>query len=271
MNLWTTDIREQITYIKMAAWEALGVDAVFSGRPGGGSLPPYHSLNLALHVGDESETVLINRARLLEILGTSTRQMVCCQQVHGTRVQRATRSDAGRGALEQSSAIPDCDALLTDSPGLFLAEFFADCFPLYFFDPVRRVVALAHAGWKGTMGRIAEKTLKEMNRCLACRYEDVKVFIGPGIGSCCFEIQPDLARRVAEEFPHHPQLLRRENGRTTWDLALTNSVILAGMGVKPENIQDCGLCTSCHPELFYSYRRDGGITGRMGAVIGLRW
>ncbi|MEQ8173737.1 MAG: peptidoglycan editing factor PgeF [Syntrophomonadaceae bacterium] len=271
MSSWTSEIEDQIAYIKIADWEAMGVDAVFSCRAGGDSLPHYNTLNLALHVGDEPETVLMNRSRLMQVLGASTRQMVCCQQVHGTRVQRATRSDAGCGALDMASAIPDCDALLTNNPGLYLTEFFADCFPLYFFDPVRRVVALAHAGWKGTIGRIAEKTLLEMNRCFACRYEDIRVFIGPGIGPCCFEIGPDLAGRVVAEFPDQPRLLRSEAGRTTWDLAFANTVILVGMGVKPENIQNCGLCTSCHPELFYSYRRDDGITGRMGAVIGLRW
>lgn len=271
MSSWTSEIRDEIAYIKIADWEAMGVDAIFSGRLGGDSLPPYKSLNLALHVGDEPETVLINRFRLMQVLGASAMQMVCCQQVHGTRAKRATRSDAGCGALDQTSAIPDCDALLTNNPGIFLTEFFADCFPLYFFDPVRRVVALAHAGWKGTIGRIAGNTLQEMNRCFDCRYEDIKVFIGPGIGPCCFEIQPGLAHRVAGEFPDRPQLLSSAEGRTTWDLASTNIAILAGMGVKPENIGNCGLCTSCHPELFYSYRRDGGITGRMGAVIGLRW
>lgn len=271
MSSWKTEIRDEITWIKMADWEALGVDAVFSCRQGGDSHSPYDSLNLAMHVGDEPETVLLNRSRLMQVLGASPVQMVCCQQVHGTRVQRVTRSDAGCGALDQASAIPECDALLSDSPGIFLAEFFADCFPLYFFDPARRVVALAHAGWKGTIGRIAEKTLKEMNRNFSCRSEDIKVFIGPGIGPCCFEIQPDLAGRVAGEFRHHPQVLRSEGGQTTWDLPLTNTVVLEGMGVKPENIKNCALCTSCHPELFYSFRRDGGNTGRMGAVIGLRW
>lgn len=271
MRAWTSETRDHITYINLTAWKAAGVDAVFSCRLGGDSLAPFSSLNLALHVGDETETVLINRSRFMQVLEASTMQMICCQQVHGTRVQCASRSDAGSGALDQSSAIPECDALLTDSPGLFLAEFFADCFPLYFFDPARRVVALAHAGWKGTIGRIAAQTLKEMNRCFSCRYEDIKVFIGPGIGPCCFEIHPDLARRVSGEFPDHPYLLRSEVDRITWDLPLTNTVILSGMGIKPENIENCGLCTSCHPELFYSYRRDGGNTGRMGAIIGLRW
>lgn len=271
MRPWITRTSNQITCIRIEDWEVMGVDAVFSTRHGGDSLPPYNSMNLALHVGDEPDTVILNRSRLLEVLNVSTMQMVCCQQVHGTRVYRATRSDAGCGALDQDSAIPDCDALLTDSPGLMLAEFYADCFPLYFFDPARRVVALAHAGWKGTMGKIAAKTLKEMNRYFACRYEDIQVFIGPGIGPCCFEVQPDLVRRVEEVFPLHRNLLSSKDGRTTWDLAQTNIEVLKGMGVKPENIQNCGLCTSCHPEWFYSYRREGGITGRMGAVIGLRW
>lgn len=262
---------EQITYINLNTWEPMGVKAIFSSRLGGDSLEPFYSLNLALHVGDETETVLINRSRLMQVLKSATTQMVCCQQVHGTRVHVVSRSDAGCGALEQDSAIPECDALLCNSPGLFLAEFFADCFPLYFFDPVRRVIALAHAGWKGTIGRIAAQTLKEMNRCFACRYDDIRVFIGPGIGPCCFEIQPDLAHRVAAEFPGDSRVLRNDAGRTTWDLALTNTLIMSSMGVKLENIENCGLCTSCHPQLFYSFRRDEGKTGRMGALIGLRW
>lgn len=258
-----------IQYITIPNWEEQGVRVGFSGRWGGVSRSPYISLNLALHVGDKSDDVVDNRSRYLNLFSLTPANMVCCEQVHGNAVAVVGKEHQGRGALDYDSALPGYDAMVCAQPGVVLVTFYADCIPIYFFDPRQRVVAIAHSGWKGTMGRIAGQTLKVMQKDFACRPENVEVFIGPGIGGCCFYIGEELFQRAKEEFHHLDGILNLNQGGYTWDLQLTNRLLLQESGVNPENIIDCRLCTACNPESFFSYRRDQGRTGRMAAVIAL--
>lgn len=271
MTGWKLANSNGLQYIWLKNWDTSGVTAAFSCRSGGISRGSHGELNLALHVGDEPQRVLANRSRLMEALGSATEQMVCCEQVHGTEVALIENDMAGRGALDDRTAIPGCDGMITATPGLYLAAFFADCLPLFFYDRARRVIGLAHAGWKGTMGRIGQQTVARMQQVFASHLKDIEVFIGPGIGTCCFEIQPDLAERVKIEFPGHAALLKQIEGRLYWDLAQTNLLVLQEAGICAHNIEISGLCTFCHADRFFSHRRDRGHTGRMGAFIGLRW
>lgn len=271
MRNWVINAEQGMSVLDLPQWEKQGVKAFFSTRRGGYSQTPYQTMNLALHVGDDPDTVLQNRLRLMTARGGRLQELVCCQQVHGAKVAAVGKSDAGRGAMDLASAIPGCDALITNMPGVFLGAFFADCFAIYFFDPRRRVIGLAHAGWKGTITGIAGLTVKEMQHRFSCRPQDLEVFIGPGISSCCFEIQPDLAGQVEKAFTNAADLLQERAGRYTWDLAVSNASVLAGAGVEADRIEICGLCTACREDLFYSYRRDGGTTGRMGAFVSLQY
>ncbi|HWP98045.1 MAG TPA: peptidoglycan editing factor PgeF [Syntrophomonadaceae bacterium] len=266
-------LRDQkgIRCLDLPGWEKRGVKAFYSTREGGGSQSPYGELNLALHIGDEPDRVLENRYRLLSSRGVDLQDLICCEQVHGARVATVGKSDAGRGALDHTLAVPSCDALITSTIGVCLGAFFADCFSIFLFDPRRRAIGLAHAGWKGTMNHIAGRTFQAMKQKFSCHPQDLEVFIGPGISSCCFEIQPDLVRQVESSFGPTADLIYESGGRYTWDLAATNAAILTGMGVDPDHIEICGLCTSCRDDLFYSYRRDQGKSGRMGAFISLQY
>lgn len=269
MAVWQMKTKGSLKYITVPAWDRAGVRTAFSTRQGGSSPDPYASLNLGLHVGDQKENVIANRTLLLAGLGARAADMVCCEQVHGAEVARVGAGEAGCGAFDLSTAIAGCDAMICNEPGVNLAAFFADCFPVYIFDPRRRVVALAHAGWKGTMQRIAARTVGAMTEHYGCRVQDMEVFIGPGIGPCCFEIGHEVAQKVKAELPGR-DLLRNENGRLTWDLARTNFRLLEEIGISADQIDICGLCTACHRDLFFSYRRDSGLTGRMAAVIALQ-
>lgn len=260
-----------LQYITIPHWEKQGVSVGFSGRLGGVSHTPYNSLNLALHAGDKIDAVITNRSRYLQLLSLDPANMVCCEQIHGNSVVIVGKEHQGRGAFDYESALSGYDAMVCDQPDVALTTFYADCIPVYFFDPDRRVVAIAHSGWKGTIKRIAWETLKVMQKDFACRPENVEVFIGPGIGGCCFYIGEELVQRVKEEFCHLDGILNLNQGRYTWDLQLTNRLILQESGINPDHIIECRLCTACNSEKFFSYRRDQGRTGRMAAVIALNY
>ena len=251
-------------------WRSSGVENLFTARVGGVSEGHYASLNLGLHVADEKPLVQENRKILAQALGVPLERLVCCEQVHGTNVFKVSSADAGRGVLDYETAIRETDALITQEEDLYLTLFFADCVPVFFYDPVHRAVGLAHGGWKGAWGRISSAVTAAMGEEFGCRAEDIEAWIGPGIGACCFEIGDDLAEKVAARDGWGEFLSKREDGRTVWDLKETHRRILLESGLKPEHIAVSAECTSCLAPAFFSYRRDGGITGRMAALIGIR-
>ncbi|MGE5391603.1 MAG: peptidoglycan editing factor PgeF [Deltaproteobacteria bacterium] len=258
-----------IQYITVPKWSRQGVKAGFTSRQGGCSQPPYQSLNLGLHVGDQAERVLFNRRALAGAFGSSLGDMVCCQQVHGCKVALIDRDMAGLGSEVYGSALPGHDAMICNTPGLLLATFYADCFPIFFFDPVQRAVGLAHSGWKGVMCRIAARTVEEMEQHFSSRPEDIQVLIGPGIQRCCFEIGDELFDKVRQEFSSIPDIIYSNDNGYRWDLPETIRQTLYRSGISENNLLSCDLCTSCRTDLFFSYRQEGGVTGRMAAVIGL--
>ncbi len=263
--------KDGIRYITLPHWVEQGVNIAFSTRLGGVSQPPYNTLNFGLHVGDRKADVIENRRRFLKLFLLTPEDMVCCEQVHGNSVAIVGKDEQGRGAQEYYTSLPGYDAMVCRTRGIMLSTFYADCIPIYFFDPSQRVIAIAHSGWKGTMGKIAVQTLRVMQTEFGCSPENTEVFIGPGIGNCCFQIGEDLAKQVKEEFPGQNGILKYVYNKYTWNLQLTIRLMLQDNGVRPENIIDCGLCTVCNPEVFFSYRREQGETGRMAAVIGLNY
>jgi len=268
MARWIWKKSDKIKYITIPEWTRQGVNIGFTARHGGESAAPFDSLNMGLHVSDDSQKVLANRRSMFNIFNTDISQVVCAQQVHNCQVAVVDKAHAGMGAEIYDTVLPGIDAMVTNTPGIMLAAFYADCIPIYFFDPAKMVVALAHSGWKGTMGRIAANTVDAMCEYFQSRPRDIEVFIGPGIGKCCFQIQPDLFEKVSKEFAGFDGIINR-NKECSWDLKLTNKKILIDRGINPEKIVDCDLCTSCYTDVFYSHRRENGQTGRMAAVIGL--
>ncbi len=270
MQRWNWFNKNGVRYISIEDWLKDGINMAFSARQGGTSSGAFNSLNMGLHVGDESIKVIENRQRFLNIFEVGLDSVVCCQQVHGQQVSQVHLSDQGRGAYELSGAIPDTDAMITNVRGLHLFSFYADCVPVYFNDPINRAVGIAHCGWKGTMGRIAVRTIQAMQHEYHSSLEQVQIFIGPGIGPCCFEIQADLLAKVNAEFGSFHDIINiGRKSPFTWDLKETNRQQLLHFGVEPSHIETCNICTACNTDYFYSYRSEKGETGRMGAVIGL--
>jgi len=272
MNRWNFITRNNIQFLSLQEWLKEGVNAVFTTRQGGVSDGVYNSLNMGLHVEDRKDLVLENRRRLLAAFDAQLDNAVCCQQVHGNIVTRVEQSDRGRGARQLEEAIPNSDAMITNNPGVYLLSFYADCVPVYFYDPVNRAIGIAHCGWKGTMGRIALHVLAAMQKEYGTYAHEVQIFIGPGIGPCCFQIQPDLALKVNAEFPSlHDIITYNDNKSSNWNLQATNRQLLLEVGVQASHISTCELCTACRTDIFYSHRRENGKTGRMGALIGLEY
>lgn len=274
------------SYFNIECWRKHfpGIVAGFTSRHGGVSLPPYESMNMALHVGDEASKVLENRLCLLEKTGFPRESWVSAEQVHGSRITVVTNKHKGMGLLDRSSAIQDSDGMLTDTPGLMLASFYADCVPLFFVDPSKRIVGLAHAGWKGTVAGIAEKMIQQMQLHWCCTRESIHAAIGPAIGLCCYEVDDTVIHPMLEQqksirmgdaaFDRSKDrkwigIEPKGDGKYQLDLKLINRQILSQAGLPEENIHMSRRCTSCEADSFFSYRRDRGKTGRMASFIGI--
>jgi len=238
-------------------------------RGGGESPPPYDTLNLGLHVGDQPENVLENRSRAAQILGFEPEDLTFPAQVHGAGVARVGKADRGRGAVSGDDAFEGADALITNQPGLPLGILVADCLVVSMYDASKHAIGIAHAGWKGTLARVAQRTLEAMTEAFGSYPKDILVGLSPAIRACHYLVGNEVADEYSSEFGEHAAefLLRDESGAWRLDLQKANAFQLAARGVPADSIETSDLCTACHPELFYSYRRDGGRTGRFGGFI----
>lgn len=248
-----------------------GVEALVSTRRGGVSSPPYESLNLGLRVGDDPGKVVENRRLLFQALGISLEQSVWCRQIHADGVVVVGAEDAGRGSTEEDSIVEDADALVTDTPGLSLCVTLADCVPVVVFDPERRVVGLAHAGWGGTVSRISSRTVGVMRERFHCDPAAIVAAIGPSIGPVGYEVGEDVVERARTGYGERASEILRPGpgGKSLFDLWTANRIDLEAAGVSGERIEVSGLATDEHLDEFYSHRHEGGQTGRFITLVSL--
>jgi YfiH family protein len=179
---------------------------------------------------------------------------------------RQIHSDIVLVASGEPGNIGEGDALITNQSGSLLSIRTADCLPILIADPVRRVVAAVHAGWRGTVAGICQTAVARMSQQYACEAKDLAVAIGPGIGPCCFEVGPEVASRFAEALPERDDL----HMRTRIDLIEVNQRYLERAGLSRKQISSAHLCTCCGGAAFESFRRDKEASGRMTAAIGIR-
>jgi YfiH family protein len=214
-----------------------------------------------------------NRTELARALGVTLDRMVGCYQVHGTGVAVVGDSDAGRGMSLEAPPIEGCDAMVTATPDVYLLALSADCPPIFFHDPVRRVVGLAHSGWKGTVDRIAAHVVETMARSFGSEPRDIVAAIGPGIGPCCYNVYPQVADAVEAAFPDARRdvpVLERRGEMTYFNLWEGIRRALLDAGLQPEKITCEGVCTSHNVDTFYSHRGEQGQCGLFGALLGMR-
>jgi len=239
---------------------------VFTDRLGGVSEPPYEFLNLSLNVGDEIKNVIKNRETLCSELNLNLDRLTTCEQTHGDKVVIVDDdSSIGRGAFLHSGAIPKTDALITNIAEVPLTVFCADCVPIIIVDPVKRVVGVVHAGWRGTYAGIVVKTVQKFIYKFHSCPEELLFFIGPCIGSCCYGIDTSLARMFEEKFALQ---LDTRYGKSYLNLVEINIKQLVENKVKLEKIYCANICTSCNSD-FFSYRKEKGLTGRQGALVAI--
>lgn len=252
-------------------WEATVGPAtlVSTTRLGGVSAAPYNTLNLGLHVGDTPAAVIENRRSFWAAVGSGAAEPVVAEQVHGTEAAVAGAADAGRGWRTRESGIPHADALVTREAGVPLTILVADCAPVALVGP-SGVIGLAHAGWRGLAGGVLEAALRQMAKLGAGAPQECRAVIGPCIRGCCYEVGEEVWRRFPEAClapAERPQARRL-------DLMAAVAHRLREAGLPADQIDSVGLCTACHPELFFSHRRatqqGRPATGRMALFGWLR-
>ena len=246
------------------AFEEAGFLTACSCRSGGDSDIVPGTLNLALHVGDDSGKVLENRRRFAGARGLDPAGFTCCQQVHGSEIAVVHAKDRGRGGLSLEDTFMGIDALVTDVADLPLLLFYADCVPVLLADPVTGAMGLAHAGWRGTAAGIAAKTVRKLEEVYGARPENLLAAIGPSIGPCCYEVDDFVKERMPEA---EECFLPKGGGKYMLDLWKTNRLQLERAGVDPARISVAAVCTADNSGDFCSYRTEGGKTGRMGVCL----
>jgi YfiH family protein len=207
--------------------------------------------------GEDATDGIEARRRFAEACGADPRSLALAQQVHGVEVLRVGAAERGRGALSREDALGPADALVTDVPGLPLAVLVADCVPVYLYDPVKNVIGIAHAGWRGTFDRIAAHTVERMRGEWGCEPGDLRALIGPSAGPCCYEVSEELA----EQF-RAAGLVARERMVDLW---ASNARVLVEAGVAADNIRTAGLCTLCSNR-FHSHRRSATHARNMALI-----
>lgn len=256
----------------------------FSTRGGGTStLEGEKVLNLSFMEWDAKENVVENRRRLQAATGGKDFTLVAMKQIHSALIRpvSAAPAEAWKG-----------DASITKERGLLLGTQTADCVPILLVDPKKRVVAAIHAGWRGTLARIAQKTVGRMQYEHGCRAGDLLAAIGPSIGPCCYEVGAEFVTKFTAQFAdageyfdeartgEEPNPLQWLNMKPPGhqpppqnvhlDLWKANRSQLRAAGLAAKNIFASELCTACRRDLFFSYRKEGAVSGRMLAVIGIR-
>ncbi len=224
--------------------------------------------DLAWRPGDAPGPVRGRLAVIAAELIIDQDRVCCAHQVHGSRVHCIDELPQADPQAPCRSC-GECDALITDRPGITLLIRVADCVPIVLYDPVRRVVAVIHAGWKGTVADIASTTVARMGTRYGCRARDILAGIGPSIGPCCFEVNEDVARQFQHAFFGESCVLTGPGGIKV-DLPGANRAALLRSGMLPGNIEMAGYCTACSLDIFFSHRAEQGDTGRFGVFAGLR-
>jgi len=249
-----------------------GISALFTERTGGTSEFPYTSCNLGFHVGDDPARVVKNRERVAEQIGVPLDAWVAGEQVHGATVTVVTEEMRGRGARELDTWVPQTDALITNVRGIALTTYAADCVPILFADEEKQAIGVAHAGWKGTVAKIAANTVLAMGEHFGSKPSDIQVMIGPSIGACCYEVDAFVADKVRAAFGERASELLEPNevGRWQLDLWQANVLALQEVGVRPEQIRRDDRCTSCQVDALFSHRKEKGQTGRHAGIIALK-
>lgn len=238
----------------------------FTTRMGGVSEGYCSTMNISTTRGDDPKAIEENQRRLARALGVRVEDFTYTHQTHTTNVAVVREEDRGKRFMET-------DGMVTDVPGICLVTFYADCVPLYFVDPVHRAIGLSHSGWRGTVKRMGQVTLKRMKEAYGTKPEDVFAAIGPSICQDCYEVSGDVIEEFREnfsEFVWSQLFYEKENGKYQLNLWRANQIVLTEAGVEAQNIAVTNLCTHCNPEILFSHRSTGVKRGNLSALLAIK-
>ena len=245
-----------------------GVAHGFSTRKGGVSPAPFDSLNLRTGCDDSHENLAENYRRFCAVIGTDAQRVVLAKQVHETTVRLCTSADAGKGLWTERDYT--ADALITNEKNLPLAVFSADCGIILLHDPEANCIGAVHAGWRGCAGGIVEKAVRSMVEHFGADPARIRAAAGPCIGQCCFETDADVPEAMLAALGQPTECCIEKTGaKYHVDLAGLNRLWLLRSGLSEANIDTAGICTGCHPELYWSHRKMGDARGVQCAMISL--
>ncbi len=249
------------------------VTAGVSLRQGGSSSGDYAEANMSYAVGDDPANVEANRRGFVESLGLDPRRLTMGRQVHDGHVHVVEKSDIGRGGLDPDSAIAGTDGLITDEPDAVLAVLQADCVPVAFYDPNRRVIAVAHAGWPGTVAKVTTNVLRIMIDDFGSDPRDIWAAIGPSIGPESYEVKEDVASQARAAFAPFEDgdsvIINRYDGTMAFDLWRANQLQILAVGIPQDQVQVTGLDSYVLNDRFFSHRR-AAPCGRFLCLVALR-
>lgn len=255
-----------LTYNKLSQIDF--IRHAFSTKHGGVSTDEWTSMNFAFSRGDKAENVIENYKIFSDAVGFDYNSLVTSSQDHNTYVRPVTKNECGIGIWREKDMM-SVDALITNEPNVTLVTHYADCTPLFFVDTVGKAIGLAHAGWRGTVGRIGEEVLRKMTALYGTNPKDVVVAIGPAISQCCYEVDKDCAENFynLKDLDNSKFIFPKNDGKYMIDLLETNRQIVMKAGVKEENIVLSDLCTKCNSDLLWSHRATNGHRGTMCAFM----
>jgi len=270
------ETKNNVTYMTFDLFKSAGIKHGFSTRLGGVSTGVYGSLNLGFNRGDSDENVRENFKRIATALDMNYERMCLSKQTHTTNVIVVEEKDAGNGIMHP---IPydNVDGIITNVKDMPLVTFYADCVPLFFYDPAKQVVALSHSGWRGTVGKIGKATIVKMHEVFGCEPKDIICGVAPSICKNCYEVSVDVANEFRKAFGEKADkyLLRPstfnpdDQDKYMLDLWEACHQVFLEAGVPEENIEITDYCTRCNPDLFYSHRIMGANRGSLAAFISL--
>jgi YfiH family protein len=253
--------RDNVRALVCHALERDGFTNGFSTRTGGTSPMPQDALNLAGFHEDAAENIHENRRRFLKLFDGDF-MLTAVWQMHSADVRTVRDREDARSDEER------CDALTTDAPGILLAVKSADCVPVLLGDERTGACAAVHAGWRGTVARIVERTLERMSKEYGTRAVDIRAAIGPAAGVCCYEVGTEVIEAFRASFEDADSLFQpTREGHARIDLQRANRNQLIQSGVPLERVHTAPFCTMCRTDLFFSYRREKSVLGRVGRLM----
>lgn len=264
-------VQDGIEYIKFNHFSKYDniLKHCYTTRRGGISTGEFSSLNLARNSEDPIQNRDENYKRICGTLGIDNKRLIFSKQVHGTDIVVIDNENVEK-FIDNNSY--ECDGFVTNQRAVPLVTIYADCVPIYLFDPMKKVIGLVHSGWRGTLSKIAAKAVGLLTDVYSCNPKDVLAGIGPSIGKCCFEVGNDTADLFINAFQGHDDLIfpgKQSVGKYNIDLWECNRQMLIDSGIQPANIEIAQICTVCNHQLFFSYRASDGSSARNVAIMQL--